>query len=120
MSRCNPYGWENAHGPNPAGGLLAGGFDPNAEKRWHCGAQATVRARWVCSHSALPPGAQYAAGGIAISRLPDGHASGEPVNLCQGHARLLSRRVGGQPVPCPRCISSQPDHKCWLILEPVS
>jgi hypothetical protein len=119
VARCNPYGWENPDGPNPAGGLLAGGFDPNAEHRWHCGAQATVRARWVCSHVALPPGQQYAAGGILISRLQDGHASGQPVDLCLGHARALSRR-SVRPMPCPRCVAAGPDHKCWIYLEPVS
>ena len=126
MTRCNPYGWENANGPNPAGGLLAGVHTVDDSKRWHCGADATHRYRWVCSHENLPPGAEYVndrgadRGRTRISRLSDGHRSAEPVELCDRHAQLLKGRVGGQLVPCPRCVAIGPDHKCWLRLEMVS
>lgn len=129
MARCNPYGWENPGGPNPAGGLLADSHTVDQAHRWHCGAPANHRFRWVCSHANLPPGydltlpqtvAGVAIGRTLISRLPDGHRSGEPVDLCEHHYRLLAARVGRQPVPCPRCVAIGPDHKCWLRLEPVS
>ena len=120
MAKCNPYGWENPGGPNPAGGLLADTHRVDESKRFHCGADAPHRFRWVCSHDNLPPGADMAAGGVLIRRLDDGHRSGEPVNLCQYHAELLAKRVGRQPVPCPRCVAIGPDHKCWLRLEVVS
>lgn len=122
MARCNPYGWENPNGPNPAGGLLADSHRVDDSQRWHCGLDAPHRYRWVCSHENLPPAVQYTIGSarVLISRLPDGHRSGEPVHLCDRHAQLLRARVGGQVVPCPRCVASQPDHKCWLRLELVS
>jgi len=117
MTRCNPYGWENPAGPNPAGGLLEQPVDDT--KRWHCGSEAPHRYRWVCSHENLSPelsGLPHP----ALVRLKDGHASGEPVHLCDRHAQLLKGRVGRQPVPCPRCVAAGPDHKCWLRLVMVS
>lgn len=120
MSRCNPYGWENAGGPNPAGGLLSDSHTVDESKRWHCGADATHRYRWECSHDNLPPGMDMAAGGIRITRLEAGHRTGEPFGLCDRHAVLLGQRVGRQPVPCPRCVARGPDHRCWLLLRMVS
>jgi hypothetical protein len=122
MTRCNPYGWENPGGPNPAGGLLQDTQRVDESTRWHCGADAPHRFRWVCSHAVIP--APYhltlTQPRIEVSRLPDGHRSGVPVHLCERHAILLNQRVGGQPVPCPRCVAIGPDHKCWLRLEVVS
>ena len=122
MARCNPYGWENPAGPNPAGGLLADSHTVDESKRFHCGNDAPHRFRWVCSHDSLPPGSQLTLTEprIDIRRISDGHRSGEPVHLCQRHAELLRARVGRQPVPCPRCVAIGPDHKCWLRLEVVS
>jgi hypothetical protein len=119
MTRCNPYGWENSGGPNPAGGLLVDNHRVDESTRFHCGLDAPHRYRWVCSHENLPPqlsGIPHA----TLVRLHDGHASGEPVHLCDRHAQLLGARVGGQPVPCPRCLAAGPDHKCWLRLVMVS
>lgn len=122
MAKCNPYGWENADGPNPAGGLLADTHRVDTSKIIRCGLDATHRYRWVCSHEDLPPGMQLTLQPprIAISRLKDGHSSGEPVAMCDRHAQLLGHRVGGQLVPCPRCVAIGPDHKCWLKLVMVS
>lgn len=122
MARCNPYGWENPGGPNPAGGLLAGSHRVDDSKRWHCGADGPHRYRWVCSHENLPPGLELTLERprIAISRLEDGHRTGEPFHLCDYHAQLLGARVGGQVVPCPRCVAAGPDHKCWLKLVMIS
>jgi hypothetical protein len=125
MARCNPYGWENPGGPNPAGGLLSDSHTVDDSKRWHCGEDAPHRFVWVCSHDNLPPGAdmtlpQPGIGRVMIRRLPDGHRSAVPVRLCERHAHLLGERVGRQPVPCPRCVAAGPDHKCWLRLELVS
>jgi hypothetical protein len=125
MARCNPYGWENADGPNPAGGLLADTHTVDQAARWHCGGQAAHRFVWVCSHDNLPPGQDMTlpvpgVSRVMIRRLPDGHKSATPVALCERHAGLLGGRVGGQPVPCPRCVAIGPDHKCWLRLELVS
>jgi len=119
MARCNPYGWENPGGPNPAGGLLADTHAVDESKRFHCGNEAPHRFRWVCSHDNLPP-AMSGLPHATLVRLHDGHRSGEPVYLCEYHANLLRCRVGRQPVPCPRCVAIGPDHKCWLRLEVVS
>jgi hypothetical protein len=126
VTKCNPYGWENPGGPNPAGGLLADDHRVDESKRFHCGADAVHRYKWICSHENLPPGAEYVndrgpdRGRIRISRLNDGHRSAEPFGLCEFHAQLLGHRVGRQLVPCPRCVAIGPDHKCWLRLEMVS
>jgi hypothetical protein len=123
MTRCNPYGWENPGGPNPAGGLLADTHHVDDSKRWHCGAEAPHRYVWICSHENLPPGAELSlAGGarILVRRLADGHRSANPFHLCDRHAQLLKARVGRQLVPCPRCVAIGPDHKCWLRLEMTS
>lgn len=125
MAKCNPYGWENPGGPNPAGGLLADTQTVDQSARWHCGAEAPHRFVWICSHDNLPPGADMTlprpgTARTLIRRLSDGHRSATPVHLCERHAQLLGARVGRQPVPCPRCVALGPDHKCWLRLELAS
>lgn len=120
MAKCNPYGWENPNGPNPAGGLLADEHHVDESKRWHCGLDSPHRYVWVCSHENLPPGQDMTAAGTLTRRLADGHKSATPVHLCDRHAQLLRARVGRQLVPCPRCVAIGPDHKCWLRLEMTS
>src|SRR5258708_20274891 len=96
MTRCNPYGWENAGGPNPAGGLLADTHTVDDSKRWHCGAEAPHRYVWICSHDNLPPGADLSlAGGARMltPRLADGHRSANPFHLSNPHAQLLNHRL---------------------------
>lgn len=125
MARCNPYGWENSGGPNPAGGLLADTHTVDDSKRWHCGDEGAHRYVWICSHENLPPGADLTLpaeerGRIRVARLEDGHRSANPFHLCDRHGQLLGARVSAQLVPCPRCVAIGPDHKCWLRLVMVS